>query len=273
MPVSSSRSILSNFIHPAVKLSNLIDSMKLPFQDERELRRSFYSILGVYPHDLSLYKLATLHASALERGAKGGKPLNNERLEFLGDAILDAVVGDIVYTHFQGKREGFLTNARSKMVQRETLGKVAQETGLMRLIRRDRRAVSAHNSYMGGNAFEALVGALYLDQGYEACKTFFQEQILGRYINMDKLAYQEMNYKSKLLEWGQKFHMEITFDVQEHKEGNTTPVFLSDVFVGGEKKGSGKGYSKKESQQNACREAVARLRTERFHQEKEKREQ
>lgn len=269
MPVSFSRSILSK-IHLVVKLGNLIDAMKIPFQKDRELRRSFFEILGVYPHNLDLFKLATLHASALERGEKGGKPLNNERLEFLGDAILDAVVGDIVYTHFQGKREGFLTNARSKMVQRETLGRVAQEIGLMKLIKRDQRATNAHNSYMGGNAFEALVGALYLDRGYESCKDFFQNQILGKYINMDKLAYQEMNYKSKLLEWGQKYHVEISFNVEERREAHSTPVFYADVFVGGEKKGSGVGYSKKESQQNASKEAVTLLRKERFANEKDK---
>ena len=108
---------------------------------------------------------------------KKGKPVNNERLEFLGDAILDAIVGDIVYKHFPGKREGFLTNTRSKLVQRETLNKIAQEIGLSRLIYSSGRNFS-HNSYMAGNAFEALIGALYLDRGYNLCMRFMQEKIL-----------------------------------------------------------------------------------------------
>lgn len=251
-----------------VRLENVIDAIRLPFLRDRELYRSFRSILGFYPHDLSLYRLATLHASALEKGEKG-KLLNNERLEFLGDAVLDAVVGDIVYNHFEGKREGFLTNARSKMVQRETLGRVAQQMGLLNLIKQNMHTGNAHNSYMGGNAFEALVGAIYLDRGYGMCKWFYENRVLGTYINMDKLAYQEMNYKSKLLEWSQKYHVQIDFLVEEKKEGHATPVFYATALVGGEEKGKGKGYSKKESQQNAAKEAMACLRQENYRKNNE----
>ncbi len=111
MLVSFSRSMLNN---------NLIDRIKLPFRKEKELFSSLYGIMGFYPRRIEYYKLALMHKSVARRNAKG-KPLNNERLEFLGDAVLDAVVGDIVYRHFEGKREGFLTNARSKLVQRDTL--------------------------------------------------------------------------------------------------------------------------------------------------------
>ena len=129
---------------------------------------------------------------------KKGKPVNNERLEFLGDAILDAIVGDIVYKHFPGKREGFLTNTRSKLVQRETLNKIAQEIGLSRLIYSSGRNFS-HNSYMAGNAFEALIGALYLDRGYNLCMRFMQEKILKKMVNIDTVAYKEVNFKSRLV--------------------------------------------------------------------------
>lgn len=110
-------------------LNNIIDRIKLPFRKEKELYSSLYAILGFYPHDISYYKLALMHKSVMKRNAKG-KPVNNERLEFLGDAILDAIVGDIVYRHFPGKREGFLTNTRSKLVQRDTLNKLANEMGI-----------------------------------------------------------------------------------------------------------------------------------------------
>ena len=110
-------------------LSNLIDRIKLPFRKEKELYSSLHAILGFYPHDISYYKLALMHKSVMRRNAKG-RPVNNERLEFLGDAILDAIVGDIVYRHFPGKREGFLTNTRSKLVQRETLNRLAKEMGI-----------------------------------------------------------------------------------------------------------------------------------------------
>ena len=128
-----------------------------------------------------------MHKSVARRNDKG-KPVNNERLEFLGDAILDAIVGDIVYARFPGKREGFLTNTRSKIVQRETLNRLANDLGITKLILSSGHSQS-HNSYLGGNAFEALVGALYLDHGYTACMKFMQRQILGDLINIDKLAY------------------------------------------------------------------------------------
>lgn len=113
--------------------SNFIDRIKLPFRKEKELYLSLYTILGFYPRNIELYQMALSHKSIHFKNKKG-KPVNNERLEFLGDAILDAIVGDIVYKHFPGKREGFLTNTRSKLVQRETLNKIAQEIGLSRLI-------------------------------------------------------------------------------------------------------------------------------------------
>ena len=133
--------------------------------------------MGFYPRRIEYYKLALMHKSVSRRNAKG-RPLNNERLEFLGDAVLDAVVGDIVYRHFEGKREGFLTNTRSKLVQRETLNRLAQEMGINQLIHASTHS-NSHNSYMGGNAFEALVGAIYLDRGYDSCMRFMQERILA----------------------------------------------------------------------------------------------
>ena len=159
---------------------NLIDRLKLPFRKEKELFSSLYAIMGFYPRHIEYYKLALMHKSVARRNAKG-KPLNNERLEFLGDAILDAVVGDIVYRHFEGKREGFLTNTRSKLVQRDTLNRLAQEMGIDRLVLTSTRSCS-HNSYMGGNAFEALVGAIYLDRGYDSCMRFMQRRILSQLI-------------------------------------------------------------------------------------------
>ena len=160
---------------------------------------SLSKILGFYPDNLQIYEQALLHkSSSVETG--DGKWLNNERLEFLGDAILDAVVADIVYLHFEGKREGFLTNTRSKIVQRETLNKLAVEIGLDKLIKSSTRT-SSHNSYMYGNAFEAFVGAIYIDQGYDKCKMFLEEKIIKRYIDLDKLSRKEVNFKSKLIEW------------------------------------------------------------------------
>ena len=186
--------------------------------------------------------------------------MNNERLEFLGDAILDAVVGDIVYQHFPGKREGFLTNTRSKLVQRETLGKLAKEMGIDQLIKSSGHT-SSHNSYMGGNAFEALVGAIYLDRGYDACMQFMQKRILNQLINIDRVAYREVNFKSKLLEWSQKNRVKMEFQLvsQQNDKGNS-PVFCYKVMLENVEGCTGTGYSKKESQQLASKLTLEQLR-------------
>ena len=197
----------------------------------------------------------------MRRNAKG-KPVNNERLEFLGDAILDAIVGDIVYQHFPGKREGFLTNTRSKLVQRETLNKLAKELGISRLILSNGRS-SSHNNYMGGNAFEALVGAIYLDKGYDACMRFMKNRILAQMINIDKVAYKEVNFKSKLIEWSQKNRVRLDFNILEQgKDKNGSPMFNYRVVIEGVDGCSGVGYSKKESQQLASKLTLERLRKE-----------
>ena len=217
-----------------------------------------YRILGFYPRTISYYKEALLHKSSTVRSAKGYK-LNNERLEFLGDAILDAIVADVVYKHFEGKREGFLTNTRSKIVQRETLNKIAVEIGLDKLITYSTHS-SNHNSYMCGNAFEALIGAIYLDQGYDRCKQFMEKKIFKQYIDLDKMSRKEMNFKSKLIEWSQKFRVEILFDLVETTyDEDKNPRFYSVVRLAGIESGSGMGYTKKESHQEAAKMAYMRL--------------
>ena len=242
-------------------VNDIIDRIKLPFRKEKELFSALYDILGFYPHDINLYKQALLHKSASKRNEKG-RPVNNERLEFLGDAILDAVVGDIVFRHFEGKREGFLTNTRSKLVSRDTLGKLAKEMGISDLIKFAGHNTS-HNSYMNGNAFEALVGAIYLDRGYDACMRFMEKRILAHLINIDKVAYKEVNFKSKLLEWSQKNRVKMEFrDIKQECDENKSPVFTTQVFIEGLEGCVGTGYSKKESQQNASKDTLQRLRRE-----------
>ena len=240
-------------------LNNFFDRIRLPFRKEKGLYSSLYNIIGFYPHDISYYKLALMHKSVMRRNAKG-KPINNERLEFLGDAILDAIVGDIVYQHFPGKREGFLTNTRSKLVQRDTLNRLAQEMGINQLILSSGHS-SSHNSYVGGNAFEALVGAIYLDQGYNACMRFMSKRILAKMINIDKVAYKEVNFKSKLIEWSQKNKVCLDYElVSQQKDKNGNPMFEFRVVIEGVEGCSGKGFSKKESQQIASKLTLDRLK-------------
>ena len=242
-------------------LRNQIDKIRLLFRKDKESYFCFYKILGFYPRNIQLYQQALLHKSTSIRSEKG-RPLNNERLEFLGDAILDAIVGDIVYKHFEGRREGFLTNTRSKIVQRETLNKLAVEIGLDKLIKYSTRS-SSHNSYMYGNAFEAFIGAIYLDQGYERCKRFMEEKIFKNYIDLDKMSRKEVNFKSKLIEWSQKSKVEVSFElIEQFLDEDYNPMFHTEIRIEGISAGKGTGYSKKESQQNAAQAALKKIKND-----------
>ncbi len=240
---------------------HILDRVKLPFRKDKELYSSLYRILGFYPHNIEVYKTALDHKSSAFK-TKLGNSVNNERLEFLGDAILGACVSDILYTRFPNKHEGFLTSTRSKLVQRETLGQLAAEMGLDRLIRHSTNN-KAHHSYMGGNAFEALIGAIYIDRGYERCKWFLTKRILGKLVDIDGMAKTETNFKSKLLEWCQKNHLKLEFRIRDqHTPPGAEMEFDTVVLIEGCEAGFGKGFSKKESHQNAAREALNRIRKE-----------
>jgi len=240
---------------------DFIERLRLPFREDKELRLQLRQVMGFYPNEIGHYKLALTHKSSGQRNDKG-KPLHNERLEFLGDALLDATVGHIVFEHFSGKREGFLTNTRSKLVSRESLGKLAAEMGLTDLIQSSGQQRS-HNSYMAGNAFEALVGAIYLDQGYDAVMRFMKRRILAQMVNIDKVAYKEVNFKSKLLEWTQKNRVRMEFRMlKQTKDDKGSPVFGFQVMIEGVPGGKGQGYSKKEAQQESSKETLQRLRRE-----------
>ena len=241
------------------KFGNLIDKVRLLFRKDKESYLCFYRMLGFYPRDIRIYEQALLHKSSSIKSDQG-RLLNNERLEFLGDAILDAVVGDIVYQKFDGKREGFLTNTRSKIVSRESLNHVAEQIGLSKLIKFSTRH-SAHNSYMGGIAFEALVGAIYLDRGYAYCKYFMEQRIIGQYIDLNRVSRKEVNFKSKLIEWSQKNKVELIFElISQAVDEFNSPTFETEVVIEGIRTCKGKGYSKKESQQEAAHGVLNKIK-------------
>lgn len=237
-------------------LRNAYYRMKLLFQRERELRFALRTILGVYPRDISHYRLALRHRSL-------GAGENNERLEYLGDTILNSVVSDIVYRHFPKAGEGKLTQIRSRIVSRESLGRLAEEMGLARLLRSNLHGNSSHNSYMGGNTFEALVGALYLDHGYRQCQRFVERRILPMMTNIDDLMRQDENYRSRLMEWAQKRHLALRYDIVERPDPDprrSSPVFTATAFLQDQQMASGDGYSKKQAAQEASRQTLELLK-------------
>jgi ribonuclease-3 len=229
------------------------------FSKKEELALALLKILGFFPKDIQLYEQAFIHrSSSIE--TENGRWTNNERLEFLGDAVLNAVVADIIYKKFPNKKEGFMTNTRSKIVQRESLNYLAFEMGLNELMVLSRK-INSHNNYIYGNAFEALIGAVYLDQGYRKCLAFVEKQVIDRYISLEKIARKEVNFKSLLIEWSQKHKLEIAFELLEtFKDEDKNPVFQSSVTLMGMTLGEGTGYTKKESQQLAAKIAMKRIR-------------
>lgn len=253
----------SRSLHPKYPpmVVNLIDRVKHSFSKDKKLSSALYGILGFYPHNLEFYRAALAHKSQSYRN-RAGKPVNNERLEYLGDAILEAVVSDIVYHRYPRKREGFLTSTRSKIVQRSSLNKLSADLGLDRLIKTTAQPGPRSNN-IGGNAFEALMGAVYLDRGYHHCQWFIEKRIIGRLLDIDGVANKEVNFKSKLLEWTQKNRILAEYKLEEKAdENNGTQLFHSSVVLEGIVAGTGEGHSKKESQQIAAKEALTKLRRE-----------
>ncbi len=182
---------------------------------------------------------------------KAGRPINNERLEFLGDAVLDAVVGDIVFNRFPTRQEGFLTTTRSKIVSRSSLNDIANKLHLHDFMRYQGIG-SAYR--ISGNAFEALVGAIYLDYGFYVCREFMEKQILNKYVNLDDIALNDTNFKSKLIELSQHNGFKLDFVMLRHEfKDNNDTYFKSQVLIEGDPYGIGTGRSKRDSQQDAAK--------------------
>lgn len=231
----------------------LVAFLKQYFTPQPELYRSFRQVLNYRPKNPGLFQLAITHKSANLFGEN--QALNNERLEYLGDAVLNTVVADTLYHHYPSEREGFLTKMRSKIVSRETLNDVARKMGI------DRILVSRLDEQQGanalGDALEALVGAIFLDAGFERAKKYICRRILYPYIDLGKFECLTFDYKSQLIEWSQKNDMEVVFEDVQHPDGNPhQPVFVSKVKLQEEILGKGEGHSKKEAQQRAAREAI-----------------
>ena len=229
--------------------TNLLDRMKLLFRKDKELYFQIYDILGFYPHNIELYQIALAHRSKMYKN-HSGRAVNNERLEYLGDAVLETIVSDIVFKKFPRRREGFLTNVRSKVVQRSTLNLLAEKMGLSKLISLNTRPTTKRNN-IGGNAFEAFIGAVYLDRGFKKCYEFVDKRILGQYINLEALSKKEENFKSRLLEWSQKNKLRAEFKLENTEgENSNSPVFNTVIILEGKKAGKGRTPHAKHSKRS-----------------------
>ena len=235
-------------------IKNLIRKIRLVSNARKEPYFLFYPVLGFYPNKIEYYQLAVRHKS-VSIPTENGQRLSNERLEFLGDAVLNSVVTDILYRRFENQREGFLTNTRSKIVKRESLNQLAIDIGLDKLIVMTKYLnANTTNNNIYGNALEALMGAIYLDYGYKQCKQFVENRLLKNFMDLDKVTENEVNFKSKLIEWCQKNRFETEFVlVSDTLKSANKHEFLSQLLIHGVVICEATGNSKKDSQQNASK--------------------
>ncbi|MDG5800432.1 ribonuclease III [Marinilabiliaceae bacterium ANBcel2] len=213
-------------------------------------------ITGVLPAYHHYYKLAFKHKSLMLKD-KNGLPLNNERLEFLGDAILGAVIAGELYKRYPNKKEGALTRIRARLVNRINLNELAVKMGLHKLIEAQTHS-NPKQTHIPGDALEALIGAIFLDKGYKAASKFITKKIIDKFPNLNEADAKDSNYKSILIEWGQKNKNEIHFITEEYpsQKDKCDPEFYARAFMNNELIGRGKGATKKEAQQNAACEAL-----------------
>ena len=220
--------------------------------------KKFYLLLRTHlkiePGKIKLYEIAFLHRSA-SISFNDGSIVNNERLEYLGDAILDAVIADYLFKKFPRKKEGFLTQMRSKIVKRSNLDILARNLGIDYLVVSN-TSRNSHKKHIYGDAFEALIGAIYLDKGYKKTRKYIINHVVKNFVNLEELISKETDFKSRLIEWGQKNKVIITFETtEEYTEIEQAPTFITQVKISDQMLGNGTGKSKKEAEQNAAEQA------------------
>lgn len=225
-------------------------------EEDKKLVKAIKNIIGFRPDNIFLYKLAFKHRSAAELHENGTK-ICNERLEYLGDAILSAIVADFLFKKFPYRDEGFLTEMRSKMVSRDNLNKLSAKLAIKDLIEHNDNNVMNKSIY--GDAFEALIGAVYLDFGYKKTKKLIIGRIIKFHIDVDGLEQQEINFKSKLIEWCQKEKKTIEFKVMDEDIASSGKLYKIAAVVDGEIIGEGKDFSKKRAEQYAAEKACEKI--------------
>lgn len=236
---------------------DVIKPIRVILSEDKNLYTSLRNIFGFYPGNIFLYKLAFRHKS-LAKEVTNGTKVSNERLEYLGDAVLSAVVADHLFKMFPVKGEGFLTEMRSRIVSRASLNKLSQKLGLDKLIQANSDGNNVYKS-MSGDAFEAVIGAMYLDKGYQFTRRVIIEKVIQQHFDLDELENTDTNYKSRLIEWAQKEKKAVEF-VQVSEVGHGyNKQYVVEVLIDKEPHGKGRDFSIKGAEQNAAMKALIEL--------------
>jgi ribonuclease III len=217
---------------------------------DQKLVAAIQNIAGLTPSNIELYKLATLHSSIAKEGNNGFKE-SNERMEYLGDAVLGAAVADYLFKKFPFKDEGFLTEIRSRIVNREALNLLARRIGVGNIVQYDSKNSHLQQVILG-NTLEAIVGAIYLDKGFLRCKKFVIDKLIAPNYDLDALINSNSNYKSKIIEWAQREGKDVRFEILDVKKSRNHKEFTAQVIVDKEPMGTGYGNNKKKAEQDAA---------------------
>ena len=235
-------------------LKSIVRSEKSLIIPDKNFKKNLKRILGFLPRNYRSYQLAFIHKSA-SQSIFNNTNINNERLEFLGDAILDSLIAEHLFRKFPDKDEGFLTQMRSKIVNRDNLNIIAMKLGISNMV--IIKTANENHKSIYGDALEALLGALFLDKGYNFTRKIVLERIIQNHISLNKLIETEKDFKSRIIEWAQKNKQAVYFtSFEEMEDPSNAPLFIAHLIIGDEIKGRGSGNSKKEAEQNAARQAL-----------------
>ncbi len=237
---------------------SIIGFFRFTISSQKATYNSIQRITGFYPSVISCYNQALRHHSASITVHKNGSRDSNERLEYLGDAVLNTVVAELLFNRFPYKNEGFLTEMRSKIVSRESLNDLAIKIGLSHIVQYDKKAINVHTkNSIFGNALEAFIGAIFLDGGFELAKKFILKKLIT-HIDLDTLQHTEKNFKGRLIEWSQKNGQAVEFETIEDTSRKQR-LFTIFVKTNGETVGEAEHISKKKAEQLAAEKACEKL--------------
>jgi ribonuclease-3 len=224
-------------------------------EEEKRLISFIKLMTGAKPLNLQLYQLAFKHSSVALKTPHQEFKVSNERLEYLGDAVLGAVIAEYLYKKYPYKDEGFLTEIRSRIVNRESLNNLSRKIGLANLVEFEGQKHNRNYQSIAGDALEAFIGAVFLDRDFFFCRKFILKRLLQPHLDIDKIVSTNLNFKSLLIEYAQKEGKEIEFVLIDEKIQKGTPVFTVEVLVAGESLGKGMGQNKKKAEQAAAEKA------------------
>lgn len=243
-------------------IRRIYNSLFFYSKNNRKLLKSVKTITGVSPVNIELYKLATQHRSIAKHNDIGFRE-SNERLEYLGDAILGAIVAEYLFKKYPLKDEGFLTEIRSRIVNRDALNLVSKKMGISSIVEytNNRKSRQAYKS-IHGDTLEALIGAIYLDKGYKSTRRFIVSKLLRQQYDLDKIIQVNPNFKSKIIEWAHRQNKDIKFEITEVKGSSHNREFKAELQVEGEPIAKGSGFSKKKAEQDAAQKSCVKLHIE-----------